>query len=228
MREAPRVLSRGAVLVISSPCWRATNYSEVVVEAQAPDDAEGEGGEGERGAGFEEDAALGQASVHEAELATHEGVDGHVDAGADAETEAAADVDVDGGGAGVDVQIVEGVQAKGEAATDVVVASVDAHTEVRCHVLDTEVKCGTRVTDAETSPVTGLSERGAGAEGGDSDQGNQELAHSNPPNRNLRRRTNSSPARLYHGEIGLTSRCFHSRTIGMGSKCIGHVGVESR
>src|SRR5690554_446838 len=227
MREAPRVLSRGAVLVISSPCWRAANCSEVVVEAEAPDDAEGEGGEGERRASFEEDTALGQAGVHEAELATDEGVDGHVDAGADAETETAADVNVDGGGAGVDVQVVEGIQAQSEATTDVVVASVDAHTEVGCHVLDTEVKCGTRVTDAEASPITGLSERGAGAESDDSDQGNQELAHSNPPNRNLRRRTNSSPARLYHGKNGLTSRCFHSRTISMGSKGIGHAGAES-
>src|SRR5690606_10265710 len=99
-------------------------------------------------------------------LATDQGVDGNIYARADAEAHTAADVNVDGSGAHVDRQVVQSVDTESEAATDVVVASVDAHREVGRHIFDTEVQSCTRVTDAEASPITGLRESCTGAEGG--------------------------------------------------------------
>src|SRR5690606_14351116 len=158
---------------------------EVVVEAEAAHDAEAEGAQREGGADLHEDAALGEARVGEAELAADDGVHGDVHARADAEAHAATGVDVDGSGTHVDREVVEGVDAEREAATDVVVAGVDAQREIGGDVLDTEVQSGPRVPDAEAGPVTTLCESGTGTEGGDGDQGNQKLAHANPPNRIL-------------------------------------------
>src|SRR5690606_3654796 len=192
--EGLRHLSRQAV-VANRQEWRGPRSagasvrlatargSEVVVEAELGGDAELERVEAERGAGFEEDAALGEARLREAELAADEGVHRHVDAGTDAEAEAAADVDVDRSRARVDGQVVEDVSAEGEAArADVVVARVDARGEAGGDVVDAEVQRRTGVAHAEARPVPALRECGAGTERGHGDQGNQELAHAEPPN----------------------------------------------
>src|SRR5690606_14195272 len=170
---------------------------EVVVEADAADDAEAEARhDGDGGTDFREDAAFRHAGFCEAELAADEQVHAGVEARADTEADTAACVDADGGVTHVDTQVVQGVDTDGEAGgADVVVARVDADRQAGRHVFDTEVQSRAGVPRADASPIA-LRERGAGAEGGDGDQGDQKLAHANPPNRSEKTWTFSSPARL--------------------------------
>src|SRR5690606_38459096 len=102
---------------------------------------------------------------------------------ADTESDTAACIDADRGDTHVDGQVVQGVDTDGEAGgTDVVVARVDPDRQAGRHVFDTEVQSRAGVPRADASPIA-VRERGGGAEGGDGDQGDQKLAHANPPNR---------------------------------------------
>src|SRR5690606_41615960 len=114
---------------------------EVVVEAEAAEDAEAEVRDhGDAGADLEEDAAFRQAGAREVELATDEHVDAEAHAATDTDAETSTSVDVDGGVTQVDREAVEAVDGERETAgTDVVVAGVDAHREVGSDVLDAEV-----------------------------------------------------------------------------------------
>src|SRR5690606_8582390 len=114
---------------------------EVVVEADAADDAEAEARhDGDGGTDFREDAAFRHAGFCEAELAADEQVHAGVEARADTEADTAACVDADGGVTHVDTQVVQGVDTDGEAGgADVVVARVDADRQAGRHVFDTEV-----------------------------------------------------------------------------------------
>src|SRR5690606_12345653 len=160
-------------------------------EAEVRDDSDA-------GADFEEDAAFGQSSGREVELAADEQVDAQAERStAHADAYAATGVHVDGGVTQVDREAVEAVDAEREAAgTDVVVAGVDAHREVGSDVLDAEVKRSSRVTGAHACPIGGLRGCHTCTEGDHSDQGNQQLAHANPPNRSEKTWTFSSPAEV--------------------------------
>ena len=101
------------------------------VKAEPGGEAEGDRGrgKGDGGAGFEEDAALGQAEVRQAVLGAAEHAKGDAEGATEGEAGAATHIDVERGNAGVERESVQGVDADREA-TCASVSKTDVGTYV--------------------------------------------------------------------------------------------------